>query len=75
MLDRYIQIKDRQIICGQTSSGVWYCKELPCENTNEVKQLIGELNNIFNEYNKQNGKERKATPKKETKTLDVKGLQ
>lgn len=74
MLDKYIQIKDRQIICGQTSSGVWYCKELPADNPKELKTLIGELNRIFNEYNKQNGKERKVTPKKET-TVNVKGLQ
>jgi len=52
VLDRYINMSDKKIIVGQTSSGVWYCKELPADTTAELKILIGEINNILNEYNK-----------------------
>lgn len=51
MLDRYIQITDKQIIAGQTAAGVWYCKELPANTTAELKILVGEVNKILNDYN------------------------
>ena len=51
MLDKYIKINEKQIICGQTSSGVWYCKELPANTTAELRVMIGEVNDIFNSYN------------------------
>lgn len=51
MLDKYIKINEKQIICGQTSSGVWYCKELPANTTAELRVMIGEVNDILNSYN------------------------
>jgi len=39
------------IIAGQTSNGVWYCKELPAENPGELKLLMGMVNAVLNEYN------------------------
>ena len=51
MFDRYIKINEKRIIAGQTSSGVWYCKELIAEDTKELKELIGNVNLILNEYN------------------------
>lgn len=64
MLDKYIKVNDRQIICGQTSTGIWYCKELPSNNTGELNTLIGEVNNILNGYNNNgNGKKEKKTIK------------
>jgi hypothetical protein len=69
MFEKYITIKERKIICGQTSTGTWYCKELPAETTSELKMLIGEINQILNQYN--NNKEKKSSnslPKKEKKT-------
>lgn len=51
MFDRYIKINEKRIIAGQTSSGVWYCKELVAETTNELKVLIGETNRILNDFN------------------------
>ena len=71
MLDKYIQIRERQIICGQNASGVWYCKELPCDNTCELDKKISEINKILNKYNKPNT-EKKI--KKEIKPM-VKGLE
>ena len=71
MLDKYIKINERVIISGQTSSGVWYCKELPAENPKEADVLIGQMNSIYNKYNK---KEKTTTSKKETKP-SVKGLE
>jgi len=68
MLNTYIKINDRQIIAGQTSSGIWYCKELPCNTVKEMNKLIGETNEVLNKYNK---------PIKETKKEKeppVKGL-
>lgn len=71
MLDKYIQLKENKIVCGQTSSGVWYCKEVPAESTKELKILIGEINKILNEYNKKENTPR--TPKEKKPT--VKGLE
>lgn len=69
MLDRYYKITEKQIICGQSSNGNWYCKELPANNTIELRVLIGEVNKILNEYNKLNGKETKPKKKKETPSI------
>lgn len=52
MLDRYIKINEKIIESKQTSSGVWYCSSVTAENINEMDHLIGELNKIYNKYNK-----------------------
>jgi len=52
MFERYIVINDAKILCGQTASGTWYCKELPANSTKEVDLLIGEINSVLNKYNK-----------------------
>ena len=51
MFEKYIMIKENKIVCGQTASGIWYCKELPVDSVGELRGLIGEVNNILNEYN------------------------
>lgn len=61
MLDKYIKVNEKQIVCGQTSSGVWYCKELPANDTKELDKLIGEVNSILNKYNKIIDRIEKAT--------------
>ena len=72
MLDKYIKINERVIISGQTSSGIWYCKELPANDPKEADVLIGKLNSIYNKYNKKEKPSPKPTPKE--KTPPVKGL-
>lgn len=67
MLDKYITIKEKTIVAGQSAAGTWYIKELPAENTKELEKLIGECNRICNKYNKKE-KTPPATPKKEKKT-------
>ena len=62
-ITKYIQIRDRQIVCGQNSSGMWYCKDLPVETTEELEKQIGEINRILNKYNRTNH----TTTKKEKK--------
>lgn len=57
MFEKYIMIRDSKIICGQNNSGVWYCKELPADNTKEMDNLINEVNAILNKYNKGKVKE------------------
>jgi len=52
VLDKYIRINDRPIVVGQSSSGIWYTKELVANTTAEADKLIGEMNNICNRYNK-----------------------
>jgi len=54
LFEKYINMinKDIPITCGQTSQGYWYCKELKAENTEELKNLINEINKILNGYNK-----------------------
>ena len=68
MLDKYIKINERVIISGQTSSGIWYCKELPSADPKEADKLIGEMNTIYNKYNK------KENEIKTIKNKNVKGL-
>lgn len=63
-----VMIKDTKIICGQNAGGVWYCKELPAENTRELDILINDVNSILNKYNK-NGAEPKSAPASKVKGL------
>jgi len=70
MLDKYIKINEKVIESKQTSSGIWYCSSVTSETVKEMDQLIGQLNSIYNKYNK---KEKTPTPKKEKKPT-VKGL-
>lgn len=65
MLDKYIKINEKVIVSKQTSNGVWYCSELPAENPKEADHLIGEMNKVYNKYNK---KEKAIMPTKEKKT-------
>lgn len=51
MFNKYIKVNEKKIIVGQTSSGVWYCKEAVVETTQELKVLIGDINVILNECN------------------------
>ena len=57
MFDKYIKINEKRIEAGQTSSGVWYCKNLIAETPKELETLISEVNKILNQYN--NDKEKK----------------
>lgn len=51
MFEKYITIKESNIVAKQTSGGVWYCSELPARTTVELDSLIGEVNTILNKYN------------------------
>ena len=51
MFEKYISIKESNIVAKQTSGGVWYCSELPARTTSELDGLIGEVNKILNKYN------------------------
>ena len=64
MFEKYISIKESNIVVKQTSGGVWYCSELPARTTIELDGLIGEVNSILNKYNNNNNIVKKA---KETK--------
>ena len=69
MFEKYITIKESNIVAKQTGGGVWYCSELPARTTIELDGLIGEVNTILNKYNNniKKPKETKTDPK-------VKGL-
>ena len=69
MFEKYITIKESKIIAKQTSSGIWYCSELPADNVKELDALIGEVNQVLNKYNKQSGVGKKPTPSSATKGL------
>jgi len=70
MFEKYISIKESNILAKQTASGIWYCSELPARTTKELDVLIGEINKILNKYNDSHVKK-----PKETKTEpNVKGL-
>ena len=69
MLDKYIKINEKGVVSGQDGkTGMWYCKELHTETIKETKEKIGELNKIYNEYNKHIEKKQSTLPKKEKKT-------
>ena len=36
-------IKDTKIEAKQTSTGIWYCSNLPAENVRELDSLIGDV--------------------------------
>lgn len=74
MFEKYITIKESKIIAKQTSSGIWYCSELPADTTQELDLLIGDVNRILNKYNKKEktSVKKEKTPKKENNP--VKGL-
>ena len=69
MLDIYNKINDKQIILGQTSSGIWYCKELPCDCVKQADKKIGEINKVLNKYNQCKKEKTKETQIKETKPM------
>ena len=73
MFEKYISIKESNIVAKQTSNGIWYCSELPARTTKELDMLIGEVNKILNGYNA-NGvkkpKETKTDPKPNVKGLE-----
>ena len=50
-LERCVIISDHKIICGQTNSGKWYCKELPATTVTEAEVLIGMMNRVLNRFN------------------------
>jgi len=47
MFEKYITIKESNIVVKQTAGGVWYCSELPAHTTVELDVLIGEVNDIL----------------------------
>lgn len=69
MFEKYLTIKESKIVAKQTSSGVWYCSELPADTTQELDLLINDVNRILNKYN--NGKQSKSKKEKPV----VKGLE
>ena len=70
MLDKYVKINEKVIESKQTSGGVWYCSSVTSETPKEMDGLIGELNKIYNKYNKKE-KSVPATPKeKQADKLD-----
>lgn len=57
VFDKFIMIKEKQkITCGQTAAGMWYCKELAAETSEELNTLIGEVNKVLNIYNSEEKK-------------------
>ena len=52
MLDTYKMIQEKDVMVGQTSAGVWYCKELHASDPREAGKLMGEMNRELNKVNK-----------------------
>lgn len=72
MFEKYISIKESNIVAKQTSNGIWYCSELPAKTTHELDDLICEVNRILNKYNANGVKKPKETKTDQKPT--VKGL-
>lgn len=71
MFEKYISIKESNIVAKQTSGGVWYCSELPARTTKELDDLISEVNTILNKYN---NKDNIKKPKESKAEKYIKGL-
>jgi len=71
MFDRYIKINEKRIIAGQTSNGVWYCKELVAEDTVELKTVINDVNLILNEFNKSETKKETVIVKDKNAAIKI----
>jgi len=52
MLDKYIKIDEKVIESKQTASGLWYCASCKTDTVAETERIIGQLNAIYNKYNK-----------------------
>lgn len=51
-LIKYMKASERYIVSGQDGkSGMWYCKELKCDNEAQTRTKISNLNGIYNEVN------------------------
>ena len=57
MFDKYIAIEENGK-AGQTSSGLWYCKEIPFKDDKDLLDKITRINKVLNEVNS-NGKKKK----------------
>ncbi len=68
MFEKYISIKESNIVVKQTSGGIWYCSELPARTTTELESLIGEVNKILNKTNEPIKIKKAVKLKIETKT-------
>ena len=67
MFEKYKIIREHSIVSGQDAkSKEWYCKELPAYSTKETEKLIGELNKIYNSYNKKSVETKKKIENNET---------
>jgi len=61
---QYIKPQADKISHGQDAkTGIWYCKNLNAETVEESRILINDLNEMYNEFNKQaiERMEKKAT--------------
>jgi len=54
-INKYITIEENGK-AGQTSGGVWYCKEIPFSDDIDLKDKINKINKVLNEANKDVGK-------------------
>jgi len=59
MFDKYVKVNEKKIVAGQTSAGVWYCKEVVCETSEELKKMIADINSILNSFNNKVDKTKK----------------
>ena len=55
MFDKYISVEENGK-AGQTSNGIWYCKEIPFKDDVDLKDKITRINKVLNEVNKDGGK-------------------
>ena len=60
MFDKYVKVNEKRIVAGQTSNGIWYCKEVIAETPKELETVISEVNKILNEYNAVKNNEKKT---------------
>jgi len=55
-INKYITVEENGK-AGQTSNGVWYCKEIPFSDDKDLEDKITRINKVLNKFN--NGKEKK----------------
>jgi hypothetical protein len=60
-VNKYITIDENGKAGQDGKTGMWYCKEVPFKDEEELDKKIGRINKILNKHNK--AQEKKNAPK------------
>ena len=74
VFDKYIKIEVEKYRVKQNSDGTWICSDLKANTIKELDISIGEVNQVLNKYNKDNGKPKAKNERSKFKPIQVRGV-